>query len=424
MGMAAASEGTDLSHTPRVPLLAEWSRRRLAPISRMWRAGIKTSLGRVPRPFDHPQSSAPGPNSDRILIFGAGLSVGWGVTTHGLALPGFLARSLSSLTGRGSDVELVADPDNLLQNALRQLNALPLWRYDALVVVLGVNEALQLAPLKAWRRDLAALLTGLEETFAGKPVVVTGIQRIRSIPVYDSMLGGIADQQATMFNRASAQICAQSSQALFAPLPDFALRSHDRHRGPDTFAESARALAAQLVTALGAPLHRAGDPHRPLPHDEDRAEAARQAAVDTLDLSDSERVEAVDNILALAQASLQVTAALLTVVDQDTLLLYASAGSSPAQAPRAGSFCDATIRQRGELVVPDALNDQRFRNSPLVVGEPHIRFYAGYPLESHSGERLGALYVFDTEPRPASEVDLAGLRSFAQMLQRELQTSR
>jgi lysophospholipase L1-like esterase len=422
--MAAVNEGVDVPNSPRISLSAEWLRRRLAPLMRMWRAGIKVTLVRIPRPFDDPHCSAPGLNSDRILIFGAGLAVGWGVSTHDLALPGFLARSLSALTGRGADVDVVAHPDILLEDALRQLNALPLWRYDALVVVLGVNAALHLAPLKVWRWDLAALLAGLEETFPGKPVVIAGIQRIRSIPVYNSVLGGIADTHATMLNRATAQLCAETQHATFAPLPEFAMSADGRHRSPDTYAASARALAAVLVPALAVPGHQIGDPYRPLPHDEERAEAARQAAVDELDLSDAELIKAIDQILAITQLSFQVKAAVLTVLDHDRQLLRASTWASLTEVPRAGSFCDATIRQRGGMVVPDALQDERFRDNPLVVGEPRIRFYAGFPLESFSGERLGTLCVFDTEPRPADDVDLAGLRDMALMVQRELRTSR
>jgi GAF domain-containing protein len=71
-------------------------------------------------------------------------------------------------------------------------------------------------------------------------------------------------------------------------------------------------------------------------------------------------------------------------------------------------------------VVPDALADERFRDNPLVLGEPHIRFYAGYPVESPSGERIGALCVFDPEPRRADDVDTVLLREFALMMQSEL----
>lgn len=390
---------------------------------RVWRAGIKVTLARIPRPFDEPRSSAPGPNSDRVLIFGAGLAVGWGVTTYDLALPGFLARSLSSLTGRGADVEVVAHPDLLLEDALPRLNTLRLWRYDALVIVLGVNAALHLNSLRGWQRDMTTLLSGLEESFAGKPVVIAGIQRIRSIPVYDSVLGGIADRHATRLNRITAQLCATARNATFAPMPDFETPDDDRHRSPETYAEAARVVATALMPALAVATHQPGDPYRPFPHDEERAEAERQAAVDALDLTDAEFGKAIDRILAVAQLSLQAKVAVLTVLDHDRQLLRTSTRTSLTEVPRVGSFCDATIRRRGGMVVPDALQDERFRGNPLVVGDPHIRFYAGFPLESSSGERLGTLCVFDTEPRPADEVDMVGLRDLALLAQRELRTS-
>lgn len=390
---------------------------------RVWRAGIKVTLVRIPRPFDEPHSSAPGPNSDRVLIFGAGLAVGWGVSTHDLALPGFLARSLASLTGRGADVEVVAHPDVLLEDALPRLSTLPLWRYDALVIVLGVNAALHLNPLRAWRRDMTALLAGLEESFAGKPVVIAGIQRIRSIPVYDSVLGGIADRHATRLNRVSAQVCATARNATFAPLPDFEMPHDDRYRSPETYAESARVMAAALMPALAVATHQPGDPYRPFLHDEERAEAERQAAVDALDLTDPEFCKAIDQILAVAQLSLQAKVAVLTVLDHDRQLLRASTHTSLTEVPRIGSFCDTTIRRRGGMVVPDALHDERFRNNPLVVGAPHIRFYAGFPLESSTGERLGTLCVFDSAPRSAEDVDMVGLRDLAMLAQRELRAS-
>lgn len=390
---------------------------------RVWRAGVKAALVQIPRPLDDPHASATGQNSDRILLFGAGLSVGWGVSTHDLALPGFLARALTGLTGRGTDVDIVVHPDILLRGALNRLNAIPLWRYDAIVIVLGINEALQIAPLKAWQRDLSALVAALGETVAGIPVVIAGIQEIRSIPVYDSFLGGVADIHAAALNRASAQICAEAAHVIFVPLPSFASPSSGRHRSPDKYAESARAVAAAMLPALVIPRHQIGDPYRPLPHDEDRAEADRQAAVDAVDLSDPRLGQALDRLLDITQRSLQAKAAVFTVIDHDRQLPRASTWTSLAEVPRAGSFCDTTIRRLGGMVVLDALRDERFRNNPLVVGDPHIRFYAGFPIESLSGERIGTLCVFDTKPWQAEDMNLACLRDLALMLQRELRTS-
>ena len=421
--MDAASARSDALGTSGSLHPSESPNRGLAPLLRLWRARVSTRLELVPRPDDEPHTSAPGPNSDRILVFGGGLAVGWGVTTHGLALPGFLARALTSLTGRGTDVDIVASPDKRLKNALRELEALPLWRYDAIVIVLGVNEALELASLKKWRRNLSAILSTVAQT-VGVPVVMAGIQTIRSIPIYDSAFGGIADAQASALNRVSAEVCAEASQSIFVPLSDLAFPPSDRHRVPGDYAESARMLATAMLPALDARRHSSDDPHRPFPHDHDRAEADRQDAVDALDLSQVLVTPAIERLLNIAQTSFQVPAAGLTVLDGGTQRIRGTAWPSLVELPRVGSFCDTTIRQRGGMVVPDALKDERFCDYTLVVDYPHIRFYAGYPLESLRGERIGALCVFDTEPHPADDADLARLRDLALLVQRELREYR
>ena len=66
---------------------------------------------------------------------------------------------------------------------------------------------------------------------------------------------------------------------------------------------------------------------------------------------------------------------------------------------------------------PDTLLDERFASNPAVTGPPFIRFYAGYPLETHDGHRIGTLCVMDTEPREFSPQDEVMLRSFALMVQ-------
>ena len=72
------------------------------------------------------------------------------------------------------------------------------------------------------------------------------------------------------------------------------------------------------------------------------------------------------------------------------------------------------------MVVPDAAQDVRFHDNPLVTGEPHIRFYAGHPLSGPDGQKVGTLCIADRRPRSLDESELEALREMAGIVEREL----
>jgi diguanylate cyclase (GGDEF)-like protein len=74
------------------------------------------------------------------------------------------------------------------------------------------------------------------------------------------------------------------------------------------------------------------------------------------------------------------------------------------------------------LVVPNALEDVRFADSPLVLADPNVRFYAGWPLKAPDGQRIGALCLLDLSPRQFADADLAALQDLAAMVEQELAT--
>ena len=294
-----------------------------------------------------------------------------------------------------------------------------LWRYD--VIVLGVNDALRLTPLDTWREKLDELVAGVEEaTSTGTKVIVTGIHPIRSIPTFDSMLGTVADQHATVMNEISEQACARSQRSTFAPLTAVSTVNTKRHREPGAYTQWADEIARAIPAGLNDVLCVPRDPHRPSAGNEAAHEANRQRAVDRLGLDARPNVR-LDRVVSIARRALRTTSALFTVIDGDLQWHKARSSIEVAEIPRADAFCDFTIRTREGMIVSDAREDPRFRNNPLVTGEPFIRFYAGFPIDSPGGERIGALCVFDSEPREESDVAMVYLRELAHLAQRELE---
>lgn len=104
--------------------------------------------------------------------------------------------------------------------------------------------------------------------------------------------------------------------------------------------------------------------------------------------------------------------------------LIACVGYQTIQFDRAFSFCAYAILEPNALAVGDATADPRFRHNPFVVGEPHIRFYAGAPILDAAGLPLGAVCVIDFHPREASPECLLILQRLSEIAATVLQTRR
>jgi PAS domain S-box-containing protein len=133
--------------------------------------------------------------------------------------------------------------------------------------------------------------------------------------------------------------------------------------------------------------------------DIDPQEAARILGVASFDLKQMVDDEALTSITDFAARLCDTPIALVSIVETDRQWFPARTGLEARETPRETSFCAYAMRGDDVMVVPDARQDERFRNNPLVTGDPHIRFYAGAPLVSEEGIQLGALCVIDREPR-------------------------
>ena len=128
-------------------------------------------------------------------------------------------------------------------------------------------------------------------------------------------------------------------------------------------------------------------------------EQQRLAALASYDIMDSGAEAAFDEIVRAASLALGCEIGLVSLVDDQRQWFKAKIGIDAEETAREYSFCAHAVFDRSPLIVPDATRDERFRDNPLVTGDPDIRFYAGAPLIGEDGHALGSLCVIDSSPR-------------------------
>ncbi|WP_432824999.1 GAF domain-containing sensor histidine kinase [Dactylosporangium sp. CA-092794] len=127
-------------------------------------------------------------------------------------------------------------------------------------------------------------------------------------------------------------------------------------------------------------------------------EEARLSAVHSYGVLGAARPPQLDDLARLAASVCGTPMSAVCLVDRDRQWFAGKTGIAEDETPRDISFCAQTIPARAQLVVPDARADERFRAYRNVIGDPHVRFYAGSPLIDDDGYALGALCVIDDRP--------------------------
>lgn len=145
-------------------------------------------------------------------------------------------------------------------------------------------------------------------------------------------------------------------------------------------------------------------------------EPGRIDALNRYEVVDAPPEIALDDIAILASRICQTPMAAISFVDQNRQWYKSQIGLPMNQTPRDIAFCGHAILQSELLVVADAKADERFRDNPLVVGEPYIRFYAGAPLITPDGMALGSVCVMDTVARSLTAEQLEGLQALARQV--------
>ncbi len=127
-------------------------------------------------------------------------------------------------------------------------------------------------------------------------------------------------------------------------------------------------------------------------------EAARIAALEKSGWAQVGADASINQWLGEVAGSLGLPMVTLSLVDRNQQMPVAFTGIDAKPCSREASFDGHVIMNRDPLVVPDATKDERFADNPFVSGPPYIRFYAGAPLITDCGKKVGALSAFDTRP--------------------------
>lgn len=142
-------------------------------------------------------------------------------------------------------------------------------------------------------------------------------------------------------------------------------------------------------------------------------ESLRLKELRSYNILDTAQEKSFDEITSLAAKIAGAKIALVSLVDQDRQWFKSCFGMTEKETEREISFCGHAILGSEVFEVPDASADPAFSDNPLVTGPPFIRFYAGVPLITATGFRIGTLCVIHDSPKVLSALEREMLMTLA-----------
>lgn len=152
-------------------------------------------------------------------------------------------------------------------------------------------------------------------------------------------------------------------------------------------------------------------------------EAARLVELRSYAVLDTPADAKFDDISELTRRLAETEIGIVSLVDSQRQWFKSCVGAPLGQqeTPRDISFCGHTILQRDPLIINDAREDPRFADNPLVTGEPHLRFYAGFPLITSNGFVVGSLCAISRQPHHLSHGQIDSLKRLASLTVQQLE---
>lgn len=305
-------------------------------------------------------------------------------------------------------------------SATAWLGAHDLRTYDAIVVMIGLNDAARLTPEDAWRSTMTELLDTLcQRSKWSARIIVAGIQPVRSITVFDSFLGGIAGKHAVRLNTITQEVVSGRDGTTFYPLDPVVFDTGRPFGSAATYRARAVTLTDQLIPALEQVRKEEREARTPPIV---AGQTWAWSGADTFVKNAAEGgSETLKSLTEEAQEAFGVDLAVVTLLDGATLWFGVHTNLLPQQVPRELTYCDVAAATDGPLIVSDSRADPRFQENPFIdiTGS---RFYAGHPLYSSTGATIGTFCLHNLTPKAVSSIPLDTLASFAKRAETELRS--
>jgi len=153
-------------------------------------------------------------------------------------------------------------------------------------------------------------------------------------------------------------------------------------------------------------------------------ESARLASLLSYHVLDTPNEKPFDDIVKIAAYILDVPTALVSFIDTDRQWFKARYGLDTLETSREISFCGHVVAGGETLIVPNAIEDERFKDNPFVEDPPNVRAYIGVPLRTANDHVLGTLCALDVKPRAFSPQQLEMVSLLADRVMSELELRR